>query len=121
MEGTSVFVTLIVIICVFLYLAYLFKQDLPFLKWFFILMIIPLLTALASVNYEYNNCLLVHHDNVTYGSHDVTLECAPTKSPVSLWLVKIMLFLMRVEVILAFIGLLVIAYQRMVEKGGYIK
>lgn len=121
MEGTGLFVTIIVMIFVFLYLAYLLENDIPFMKWFFILMIIPLLTALTAVNYDYNNCLLVHHDNLTSGSDSVALECTATKSPVATWLLKIMVWLMYVEGILMLIGLLVIAYQRMVKKGSYLK
>lgn len=112
------FLTIVVIIFVLLYFAKTLDPQLNFLKWLFILLIIPMLIGLSSIAVDNSKeCVLVYNDITLI----VTKVCTGEVSNVSLWILKITTWLFYVQTILCLIGLLIIAYKRMVKKGSYVK
>jgi hypothetical protein len=118
MAEMIVFLTVVCIIALLLYLAKNLNPELNFVGWLFILLIIPLGASLSSIAVDNSlDCALVYDDVAL----TLTKVCTGSVSTVAIWLLKIMTFLMYVEVMLMFIGLLVMGYQAIVSKGGYFK
>lgn len=118
MAEIIVFLSVVILIAIMLYISKNLDPSLNFMKWFLILMIIPMMTALASLSVDYGkDCALIYNDSTT----TLTKVCTGTVSNISLWLLKITTFLMYVEAILMGIGLLIMGYNAITKNGAYFK
>ena len=117
MAAIMVFLSVVALIAIMLYFAHNLNPQLDFMKWLLVLLVIPMMAALASVAVDNSkDCALIYDDN----TQTLSKVCTGDTSLVALWLLKITTWLMYVEVILMIIGIFVIAYQAAVRKGGHI-